>query len=124
MSALDRIELKGLRAFGYHGVLDVERRHGQSFVVDLELEVDLSQPARSDALGDTVDYGALAQQVSGIIASTRFQLIEALAGHLAEQVLTDARVAAVTVRVAKPQAPLTVTVGEVAVVVRRERRPS
>lgn len=120
---MDRIELKGLRAFGYHGVLDVERSRGQAFVVDLELELDLSEAASSDALSDTVDYGALAQQVSGMIASTRFQLIEALAAHVAEQVLADARVAAVTVRVAKPQAPLTVTVGEVAVVVRRERRP-
>ena len=118
----DRIEIKGLTARGRHGVFEEERRHGQPFVVDLVIERDLSVAATSDSLGDTVDYGTLAQQVADAITSTRFDLIEALAAHIADIALTDPRVEAVEVRVAKPEAPLTVTATEVAVVLRRERR--
>lgn len=118
---MDRIEIRGLRAVGRHGVYEHERRHGQAFVVDLTLERELDTPARSDALGDTVDYGTLAQQAADAVEHTRFDLIEALAGHIADLALADPSVAAVTVRVAKPEAPLAVTVDEVAVVLRRER---
>jgi dihydroneopterin aldolase len=118
---MDRIEIRGLRAFGRHGVLADEQRRGQVFVVDLVLERDLRAPAASDALADTVDYGTLAQQVAEAVATTRFDLIEALGGHLADLALALPGVEAVTVRVAKPGAPLLVDADEVAVVLRRTR---
>ena len=118
---MDRIEIRGLRARGRHGVFEEERRYGQTFVVDLTLERDLSAPAGSDELGDTVDYGTLAQRVAEAVETTRFDLIEALAGHLADLALEDPSVDAVEVRVAKPEAPVTVSVDEVAVVLRRTR---
>lgn len=118
---MDRIEIRGLRAHGRHGVFEHERRHGQPFVVDVILERDLSVPAGSDALGDTVDYGTLAQQVQEAVMTTRFDLIEALAGHIADLALADPSVDAVEVRVAKPEAPVTVELAEVAVVLRREQ---
>lgn len=118
---MDRIEIRGIRARGRHGVFEEERRHGQPFVVDVTLERDLSGAAASDELGDTVDYGTLAQQVAEAVTATRFDLIEALAGHIADITMTDPTVAAVEVRVAKPEAPINVDLREVAVVVRRER---
>src|SRR5688572_32611008 len=118
---MDRIEIRGLRARGRHGVFEEERRHGQPFVVDVTLERDLSGPAASDALGETVDYGTLSQQISQAVTSTRFDLIEALAGHIADLCLTDPSVDAVEVRVAKPDAPINLDFDEVAVVLRRER---
>jgi len=117
----DRIEIRGLRVFGHHGVYEQERRDGQVFVVDLTLELDLGPAAHSDALDDTVHYGRLAERVAEAVAQTRFDLIEALAGHLAGLALADAAVQAVTVRVAKPEAPLDAQVDEVAVVLRRVR---
>lgn len=116
---MDRIEIRGLRAHGRHGVFEDERRRGQVFVVDVVLELDLSGAAASDALGDTVDYGTLAQRVHRAVEETRFDLIEALAGHLAALVLEDPAVQQVEVRVAKPDAPLLVPADEVAVVLRR-----
>ena len=117
----DKIQILGLRVFGRHGVFEHERRNGQTFVVDLTLERDLSQPAASDALCDTVDYATLAQQVADAVRTTRYDLIEALASHLADLALADPSVAAVEVRVAKPEAPMQVDVAEVAVVLRREQ---
>lgn len=118
----DRIEIRGLRARGRHGVFEEERRRGQTFVVDVALAIDLEAAARTDALGDTVDYGTLAQRLHRAVEETRFDLIEALAGHLAALVLADPAVVEVEVRVAKPEAPLQVPADEVAVVLRRTRR--
>jgi 7,8-dihydroneopterin aldolase/epimerase/oxygenase len=119
---VDRIEIRGLRVFGRHGVLERERRDGQMFVVDVALDLDLSRAATTDTLTDTVDYSALVQRLAQAVGRTRFALIEALAGHLAELALSDARVRAAEVRVAKPQVPVSVDLGEVAVVVRRVRQ--
>lgn len=116
---MDRIEILGLRAFGRHGVLPEEREVGQRFAVDLVLECDLSPAAASDDLADTVDYDALSRRVVEEVSATRFDLIEALAGHLAGIVLDEPRVAAVEVRVAKPEVRM--PVDDVAVVLRRQR---
>ena len=119
--AADRIQIRGLRVVGHHGVYESERREGQPFSVDLDLEIDLAAAAASDALDDTVHYGQLAERVAEAVATTRFDLIEALAGHIADLARACEGVQAVRVRVAKPQAPLNVEVDEVAVVLRRTR---
>jgi 7,8-dihydroneopterin aldolase/epimerase/oxygenase len=63
----DRIELRGLRVRGHHGVYEHERRDGQEFVVDITVWMDLTAAARSDDLADTLDYGALAQRAAAIV---------------------------------------------------------
>ena len=60
----DRIELRGLRSVGTHGVLAEEQTRAQPFEVDLELEADLTAAGRSDDLADTVDYGVIIEAVS------------------------------------------------------------
>lgn len=119
---MDRIELRGLRVRGHHGVLDSEAEHGQVFTVDLALEVDLERAAENDTLEDTVDYGILAARIADAVATTRFRLIEALAGHLARLALEDPRVVTVEVRVGKPHAPVAVDLAEVAVTLHRTRQ--
>lgn len=118
---MDRIEIRGLRVFGRHGVLPAEQRDGQTFVVDATLEVDLAAAARSDDLHDTVHYGMMAERLAEAVATTRYDLIEALAGHLADLSLEEPAVAAVEIRVAKPRAPIEADLDEVAVVLRRTR---
>lgn len=115
----DRIEVRGLRAYGYHGVLAHEQRDGQWFVVDADLTVDHRRAAASDDLADTVDYAQLAERLAGAVRDTRFDLVEALADHLATLVLSDDAVQHVRIRVAKPAAPVAVDLAEVAVVVER-----
>jgi dihydroneopterin aldolase len=118
----DRIEINGLRVFGRHGVLPHEQELGQVFVIDLVLELDLSSAAASDDLADTVHYGEVAEQVAEAVRETRFDLIEALAGHLAALVLgRHERVASVEVTVRKPDAPIPLDLDGVAIVLRRSR---
>ncbi len=117
----DTITLSGLTARGNHGVYDFERRDGQDFVVDVELEFDTSAAAASDDLADTVDYGALAGALVEVVAGEPVDLLERLVQRLADVCLSDVRVAAATVTVHKPQAPIPHSFADVAVTIRRER---
>lgn len=119
---MDRIALTGLRARGRHGVYDFERAQGQEFVVDVVLELDLSAAAGSDDVSDTVHYGELAERLVAVVAGEPVNLIETLAGRLASVCLADPRVAAATVTVHKPQAPIPHEFSDVAVTVKRSRR--
>jgi 7,8-dihydroneopterin aldolase/epimerase/oxygenase len=117
----DRIELRGLRIRGHHGVFDHERADGQEFVIDVALDVDTSAAARSDDLVDTVDYGALARTIAGIVGGEPLNLIETLAQRIASACLQDPRVHAVQVGVHKPQAPIPLPFDDVVVTIERTR---
>jgi 7,8-dihydroneopterin aldolase/epimerase/oxygenase len=117
----DRIELRGLRVRGHHGVYAHERRDGQDFVVDVTVWLDLGAAARSDDLADTLDYGALAQRAAAIVGGEPCNLIEAVAGRVADDVFSDPRVQAVEVVLHKPQAPIPLEFADVAVVAHRTR---
>ena len=117
----DRIELTGLRVRGFHGVFDHERRDGQDFVIDACLELDIGPAARTDALADTIDYGALANALAEVVEGPPVDLIETLADRLVAVCLADRRVVAATVTVHKPSAPIPREFTDVAVTIRRER---
>lgn len=121
MTAYDLIQLSGLKVRGHHGVFDFERREGQDFVVDVALEVDTRAAAASDDLRDTIHYGELAEGLAAVIGGEPVDLLETLVARLAEVCLADSRVAAATVTVHKPQAPIPLEFDDVAVTIRRER---
>jgi dihydroneopterin aldolase len=104
----DRIELRGLRALGIHGVLAEEQTRAQPFEVDLEVETDLRAAARSDSVADTVDYGDLASAVAAVVTTERYSLLERLAERIAETALSDQRVTSVTVTLRKLRPPVAV----------------
>lgn len=118
---MGRITLTGLRAHGYHGVFDFERAEGQEFEVDVVLDLDLGPAARSDDLTDTIDYGQLASDLVAVVTGPPVNLIETLADRLVTVCLADARVAAATVTVHKPGAPIRHRFSDVAVTLHRVR---
>lgn len=118
----DRITLTGLRAYGRHGVHDEERTHGQPFVVDAVLEVDLAVAAASDDVLDTVHYGDLADRLVATVGGEPVNLIETLAGRLLDVCLADPRVGAATITVHKPHAPIRHQFIDVSVTMRRTSR--
>ena len=102
----DAIELRGLVASGHCGVLPEEQQRAQPLEVDLDIIADLRPPGASDALHDTVDYGAVCAAVERVITTERFALLERLAERVAEVVLGDDRVTAVTVSARKLRPPV------------------
>ena len=112
------VELAGLEIFGYHGVNPDERRDGQRFLYDLEL--DVGEAGASDRIEDAVDYREVAACVREVSDARRYHLLEALADAVAEALLARFPVAAARVRVRKPDVRLPVEFA--AVSVERSRR--
>ena len=120
-TAGDRIELRGLRVLGVCGVLPHEQAEPQPLELDLDVEADLADAGASDDLADTVDYGAVCARVEEVVGSERFALLERLAARVAEVVLEDPRVRAVTVAARKLRPPVPQQLATSGVRVRRER---
>jgi 7,8-dihydroneopterin aldolase/epimerase/oxygenase len=119
----DRIFIKGLSMHAYHGVMAHEAKVGQTFTIDLDLDIDLSDAARSDKVNDTVSYDQVATRASEAFGSQRFRLIEAAAGSVADAILaTFPRVRAVAVTIHKPHAPIAATFSDVGVTLVRSRQ--
>jgi dihydroneopterin aldolase len=117
----DRITLLGMQFMGRHGVSSEERAEPQPIEIDLVVRLDLSTPATSDDLADTVNYGTLFELAHQVVEERSFHLLEALAGAIADTVLAAHRVDDVEVRVRKPKAPLPGAFGTVEVRIRRRR---
>lgn len=105
--------------YAYHGVFDEEKTLGARFVVDVDLTLPLPE---ADVLSQTVDYATIYNLVQHVMQGKRYRLIEALAHHLAVQILNaQPLVRVVTVRVHKPHAPLPGVVRNVYAEVTRHR---
>ena len=116
---MDRIVIAGIHALGVHGVLPEEQTRPQPFEVDVELLVDLAPAGNSDALDDTVDYGAVSEAVSRVISSESFRLLERLAARIAEVCRSDPRVVGVVIEVRKLQPPVRAMLRHVGVRIER-----
>ncbi len=118
----DRIILRDLGFYGYHGLMSEEKALGQRFFIDLECGVDLSGPGHTDSIGKTVSYADIYDVVKDAFEARRMHLIEAVA-----QNIVDALFAAfedidwIIVRVRKPEAPIAMVRGEAAIELHRRR---
>lgn len=115
------IDLQGLELQGFHGALEEERRRGQPFLFDVRL-VAHDAGIRTDQLADTVDYTAVVARVREVNESRRYNLIEALAAAVADDLLERFPVAHVRVRVRKPEVRLGAPAEFTAATVERTRR--
>ncbi len=106
MANMDKIELKGMIFYGYHGVLPEEQTLGQRFVVDVVLHLDLRAAGISDDLDATVNYVEVYQSVKSVVEGTPRKLIEAVAEEIAVNILDEYDIEAVRVKVKKPEVPI------------------
>lgn len=118
---MDKIILKGMEFYGYHGVLPEEGVLGQKFVVDLEIYLDLEKAGRSDEPAATVSYADVFAAVRDVVQGAPRKLIEAVAEDIAANILGNFPVQAVTVRVKKPAAPVAGTFEYMAVEITRSK---
>jgi len=117
----DHLMIRGLEIFAHHGVFDFERRDGQVFVIDLDLEIDTTRAASTDDLSDTLDYGRLVAGVEIAVQQDPVDLIETLAQRIADVCLGYDLVERVEVTVHKPHAPVDATFADVALSINRSR---
>jgi dihydroneopterin aldolase len=119
----DAIFVHGLALHARHGVMQHEAKVGQTFKLDLVLDLDLADASRTDKLKDTVSYDAVVKTVSEAFCTRRYRLVEAAAGAVAAAVLERCpQVRSVRVTVHKPHAPIAATFDDVGVTITRARQ--
>jgi len=118
----DAIFLTGLALHAYHGVMQHEAKVGQTFRLDLVLDLELDSASRTDKLKDTVSYDTVVKIASEVFRARRYRLVEAAAGAVADAVLDQCpQVRGVRVTVHKPHAPVAATFDDVGVTIERAR---
>jgi len=119
---LDKIIIKGLRVFAYHGVNPEEKRDGQTFEIDITLYVSLLHAGQTDDVNDTVSYAKAAKTALRVMNEAKYDFLEKVAQRVAEQLLTDyPQVEKVDVLLKKPQAPVKADFDYMAVMITRQR---
>lgn len=119
---MDKIIMKNLAFYGYHGVMEEEKTLGQKFFIDIELHAELSKAGKSDDVEDTIHYGEVYEVIKNRVEEWRFKLIEALAENIAQAVLDKfLSVQEIHVTVRKPEAPVPGLFDYVGVEIRRSR---
>lgn len=119
----DTIFIRGLTVHAYHGVMAHEAKVGQTFSLDLDLTIDLSDAARTDRLAHTVSYDQVVDAARKAFCAKRCKLIEAAAGAVLEAVLAKfSKITAVRVTVHKPHAPIAATFDDVGISIFRSRK--
>ena len=101
---MDTVFIKGLKAASVIGCYDWERDIRQTLVFDIELKSDFTRAAQTDALEDALDYAAISQRIIAVCDASRFQLLEALAEHLAALLLEEFDIAGLSMTITKPGA--------------------
>ena len=119
----DQVFVSGLALHAYHGVMQHEAKVGQSFRLDLTLDIDLKAASRSDKLAHTVGYDQVVEVASHAFCGRRYRLVEAAAGAVADAILDRfVQVSAVRVTLHKPHAPIAATFADVGVTLFRSRQ--
>ena len=119
----DFVYVTGLALHAFHGVMEHEATVGQTFYIDLVLDIDLTEASHSDKIADTVGYDQVVDVASRTFCAQRYRLVEAAAGAIANAVLTTfPAVTSVRVTVHKPHAPVAATFSDVGVTIVRSRQ--
>lgn len=119
---MDKIIIKDIRLYAYHGVNPEEKIEGQNFVLDIECEADLSKPCISDDVNDTVSYAHIIKLVRKVFTAEKYDLLEKASQVVADSILNNFNIIKkVKVKLMKPEAPVKADFGYVAVEIKRER---
>ena len=119
---MDKILIRNLKIYAYHGVLDEEKANGQYFIFDVDAFVDISVPCKTDKVEDTVNYALMVERITEIFTSQKDDLIERAAQRVADGLLAEfERISALRILLKKPNAPIDADFDWVGVEIIRKR---
>lgn len=118
--AIDTLKIKNMVFYAYHGLESTEKEKGQRFEIDIELGLDLSRAGKSDRLEDTIDSNLVYEIAEEVVLEGDFNLVEAIAEHIAFVLLNKLPIEEALVRVRKPHAPMKGLTGGIEVEITRK----
>jgi dihydroneopterin aldolase len=116
-----QVELRGLSIYTHHGVTEAEQEVGQRIEIDVDFDVPDCDAMLTDRLEDTIDYAEVADIVALAATERSYKTLERLSHVIGGRLMERFGCEHVRVRVAKPEPPLPLAIGEVAVEVVAER---
>jgi 7,8-dihydroneopterin aldolase/epimerase/oxygenase len=119
---VDRLTLSGMKFYSHSGLFSFEKDVGQLFEIDVDCYLDLKLATESDRISDTVNYPLLFQTVKKIMEESSFNLMERLAGEIADKALADFPIEKITVRCRKPRVPVKGFIDFAEVEIKREKK--
>ncbi len=99
---MDTIFLSEVRIETNLGVPDWERMTPQTIILDIEIGMPHSNSCQTDAIEDTIDYGKVVARIRETLKEHSFKLVEALAEHVCQIILSEFEAPRVKIKVAKP----------------------
>lgn len=118
---MDCIKIIQLEVFAYHGCEEFEKINGQKFYIDATLYTDIRTSGASDDLNDTMNYAKVCEFITKFMTENRFDLIEAVAEQTSRALLREfPRLRAIDFTIYKPDAPIGLPFGNVAVSISRK----
>ena len=103
---MGKIILENIRIYAYHGCMEEEAKIGTDYLIDLEVETDLSKSIASDELKDTVDYVLLNKIVKEEM-KIRSKLIEHVAGRILDRIKIEIpEITKTRLKIAKTNPPI------------------
>ena len=104
---MDRIRLKNMGFYGYHGNLESENQQGQRFYVDVEIVTDLTKAGQSDDLNDSINYVEVYETVERIVTGKPCHLLEKVGALIADELWNgEPGIVGLSVTVRKPSVPI------------------
>ena len=119
---MDKIKIKGLEIFAFHGVNPEEKENGQRFILDITASVDISAACASDRLEDTVSYAKIIKTARAAFTAEKNDLLERAAQRTADAIVEQYdKIQSVKILLKKPDAPISATFDYVGVEIERNR---
>ncbi len=119
---MDKILIRNLKIYAYHGVHSEEKENGQNFIIDIDAGVDIAEPCVSDNVDDTVSYSAIIYETQRIFTSQKDDLLERAAQRVADGLFEKfAKIHTLRILLKKPEAPIKADFDFVGVEIFREK---
>lgn len=119
---MDKILVRGLKIFAYHGVNEEEKINGQNFIFDIDAFVDISVPCVSDSVDDTVSYAKIIKETTRIFTAQKDDLLERAAQRVADGLFESfVGIQSLRILLKKPEAPIKADFDYVGVEIHRNR---
>ena len=119
---MDKILIRNLKIYAYHGVHSEEKENGQNFIIDIDAGVDIAEPCVSDNVDDTVSYAKIIKETTRIFTSQKDDLLERAAQRVADGLFESfERIQSLRILLKKPEAPIKADFDYVGVEIYRNR---